>query len=163
MELWGPILTLVGGLTVGFGGAWYAFRGKKVEAAVEEVKVEASATSAFLDGQQAFQTYVNGVVAEETRLAVADLQKQVTQLSADLEKVRLESREMNKAIRSRETQLWLWNIRNRPGPMPELPMPILEKLGIDHLTSPLGDVEDTIPIPLEPDPPAGPTQSGEPT
>ncbi|MFF2631949.1 hypothetical protein ACFVR6_03610 [Microbacterium sp. NPDC058021] len=148
MELWGQIFTGLVALIIGFGTAWAAFRGKKVDAATKETEVEAAATSAFLDGQKAFQEYVNGVVADETKAAVADLQQQVTDLRAELKKVKDESHEMNDAIRARETQLWLWNFRNRSGPMPELPLPVLKRLGLTHL-SPLGDVEDTQPVPEE--------------
>lgn len=143
--VWASVITGLGGSAVAFAAAWWMFRGKKVEQQTEESKIEATATNAFLDGQKAFQEYVNGVVAERVKAAVSDLQQQVTDLEAAMTAMRLESHEMNDAIRARETQLWLWNIRNRPGPMPELPTPILTKLGIGHL-SPLGDLEDTTPV-----------------
>jgi len=148
MEIWGQIATALGAAAASFGVAWWAFKGKKVEQETEETRVEASATDAFLKGQATFQEYVDTVVEKRVSAANAELQKQVSALQTEMAAMRRESHEMNDAIRARETQLWLWNIRNRPGPMPELPMPILAKLGISHL-SPLGDIEDTEPIPKE--------------
>ncbi|MBT2484846.1 MULTISPECIES: hypothetical protein [unclassified Microbacterium] len=128
-------LTVLGSISVGLGGAWLLFRGKKVEAETEETKTESAATTAFLNGQVEFQEFVEGVVQQRVTAAVADLQTQVTDLAAKLAVVQQESHEMNDAIRSRETRLWLWNnIEKRLGPMPELPLPILRRLGIGHLT-----------------------------
>lgn len=126
-----------------FGGAWLLFRGKRAEIDTEESKAEAAAADAFLKGQTSFQAYVDGVVEKRVKEAVAELQAEVTLLSGQMADMRRESHEMNDAIRARETQLWLWNIRERPGPMPQLPQPILARLGITHLSS---DLEDTEPI-----------------
>src|SRR5690606_4847786 len=101
----------------------------------EETKAEKAATAAFLDGQAAFQEYVEGVVNQRVATAVAGLQAQLDELTEKLTGVQRESHEMNDAIRSRETQLWLWGIHGRSGPMPELPAPIRQKLGIGHLSS----------------------------
>jgi len=152
MEWVGPVVTGVGGIVAGIVGGYFLVRKTRVEAKTKETEVEATATSAFLEGQKAFQAYVNGVVVERVEAAVADLQRQVTELEAEMAGMRKESHEMNDAIRARETQLWLWNIRNRPGPMPELPEPILHKLGITHLSS-FGDLEDTQPTRPMPEPP----------
>lgn len=131
----GTIIASLFSAAATFGGAWLLFRGKKVDAGTEETKVEASATDAFLQGQRAFQEYVDDVVDERVAAAIAGLQAQVTELTASMAEMRRESHEMNDAIRARETQLWLWNIRNRPGPMPELAEAILKKLGITHLSA----------------------------
>lgn len=147
--IWTAVLTAVGGAGAAWIGAYFLFRGKKVEQETEETKAEATATSAFLEGQTAFQAYVNGVVTESVRAKTADFERQLEELRAQLKLVREESHEMNDAIRSRETQLWLWNIHNsRSGPMPELPLPILKRLGITHLSS-MGDVEEPQPVPEE--------------
>lgn len=62
----------------------------------------------------------------------AEVERKVAPIRAELEKVRGESHEMNDAVRARETQLWLWNQRGRPGDLPALPVPILERLGLAH-------------------------------
>jgi uncharacterized coiled-coil protein SlyX len=131
----GTAITALASLIAGGIGAFFLFRGKKVDQETEETKAEKAATAAFLDGQAAFQEYVEGVVNQRVSTAVAGLQAQLDELTEKLSGVQREAHEMNDAIRSRETQLWLWNIRNRTGPMPELPAPILKRLGIGHLTS----------------------------
>lgn len=138
-------VTTLGSIVVGLGGGWLLFRGKRVEQETEETKVEASATDAFLKGQTAFQEYVDRVVQARVDAAVKDFERQLAEMREQWQTVRDESHEMNNAIRARETQLWLWNIRERPGPMPALPHPILARLGITHL-SPGNDLEDTEPI-----------------
>lgn len=144
MEWLTPILSGLGASAATIVGAYFVFRGKRVEQEVAEAEVEATAADAFLKGQTAFQAYVDGVVEKGVTAAVADLKQQLADMERTVGTMRTESHEMNDAIRSRETQLWLWNIRNRPGPMPELPEPILNRLGIRHLSS-LGDIEDTQP------------------
>ena len=139
-------ITAISGLGAGVIGSWFLFRGKKVEQETEETKAEASAADAFLKGQQAFQSYVDGIVQARVTAAVADLQLELGQVRAEMATMRRESHEMNDAIRARETQLWLWNIRSRPGPMPELPAALLDRLGIGHLST-YGDLHDTQPLP----------------
>lgn len=131
----GTGLTVLGSVLTGVVGAWFLFRGKKVESETAETQAQAAATAAFLEGQVEFQEYVEGVVALRVDKAVAGLQAQLTELAAKLAGVQGEFHEMTDAIRSRETRLWLWNIQNRNGPMPELPMPVLEKLNIGHLAA----------------------------
>lgn len=133
MEWVTPILSGLGASAATVVGAYLVFRGKRVEQETAETEVEANAADAFLKGQAAFQAYVDGVVDQRVTAAVAGMQKRLEEMATDLRRLSDESHEMNDAIRSRETQLWLWNIRNRPGPMPELPEPILERLGITHL------------------------------
>jgi phage shock protein A len=145
MEWIGQVVTGLGSAVAGFAGAFFLFRGKKAELQSEETKVEATATDAFLKGQQAFSEFLERTVTERVAAAVATLQSEVTELQGEVAAMRKESHEMNDAIRARETQLWLWNIRNRPGPMPALPAPILARLGISHLSSDAVD-EDTQPI-----------------
>lgn len=137
MEWLGTVIASLCSAAAGIGGAWLLFRGKKAELVTEETRLEASATDAFLKGQLAFQEYVDGVVDERVAAAVAGLQSQLAALEARLTTVQAESHEMNDAIRHRETQLWLWNIRARSGPMPELPEPILRRLGLIHLITPV--------------------------
>jgi hypothetical protein len=142
--IWTGIITGLGGAVAAFIGAWFLFRGKRVDQEIEETKVEASATDAFLKGQTAFQGYVDSVVEKRVLAAVAGMQAELAELQQSMSDMRRESHEMNDAIRARETQLWLWNIRNRPGPMPTLPLPILVRLGITHLSAE-PDLEDTEP------------------
>lgn len=141
----GQIVTAAGSMVAGAIASFFLFRGKRVEQETEESKAEAAATTAFLNGQVEFQEFVERVVAQRVEVAVAGLQAQVTDLATKLAGVQAESLEMQDAIKARETQLWLWNIRKRQGPMPELPMPILESLGIGHLTA-LADIDTSGPI-----------------
>jgi len=62
-----------------------------------------------------------------------EVERQVAPIRAELEKVKSESHEMNVAVRARETQLWLWDQRGRPGQLPKLPDPILHRLGLGYL------------------------------
>ncbi|WP_413354012.1 hypothetical protein [Microbacterium sp. 1P06AB] len=142
---WDTIITAAGALLAGVLGSYFLFRGKRVEQEIAEGEVEASAADAFLKGQASFQQYVDGVVDQRVNAAVAELREQLEEMKRTLQGVRDESHEMNVAIRARETQLWLWNLRNRPGPMPELPEPILGRLGIGHLRADVLD-EDTEPL-----------------
>lgn len=130
---WGALLTTIGVGVSAFIGAWFVFRGKKVDKQIKEVEVEASAEVAFLNGQVTFQKYVDETVERQVKAATAEVQRRLTEVELRLESVQQESHEMNDAVRSRETQLWLWNIRGRAGEMPGLPEPILVRLGIIHL------------------------------
>lgn len=130
---WGPILAAACAAGATLAGSYFLFRGKKVDKQTKEIEVEASAEDAFLKGQVAFQKYVDDVVGREVSAAVADLQKRLSDMEVRLTAVSQESHEMNNAVRSRETELWLWNIHGRAGEIPELPMPILTRLGISHL------------------------------
>lgn len=62
-----------------------------------------------------------------------EVERQVAPIRDELEKVKNESHEMNVAVRARETQLWLWDQRGRPGQLPKLPDPILHRLGLGYL------------------------------
>lgn len=130
---WGPVVAAACAAIGTLAGSYFLFRGKKVDKQTKEVEVEATAEDAFLKGQAAFQKYVDDVVDRQVSAAVADFQRRLTEMETRLESVQQESHEMNDAVRSRETQLWLWNIHGRAGEMPELPMPIMTKLGIIHL------------------------------
>lgn len=153
MDWLGIVVSSLGGAVAAMFGAWLLFRGRKVDQAIaertaesEDAKTETTATSEFLKGQQAFQSYVDSIVEKRVDEAVAELKEQVNSLRADMKTMRTESKELVAAVQSRETQLWMWNIRGRIGPMPEFPPPILEKLNITHLAG-LGDIEDTQPSP----------------
>lgn len=152
MEWLAPVLSGLGGSAATMFGAWLLFRGRRVDqeiaatdAEVETKKVETTAAAEFLKGQQAFQTYIDELLEKRVDDAVDELRTKVAELQGVVETMQAESHELHVAVRSRETQLWLWNIRGRSGPMPEFPAPILEKLNLTHLTG-LGDVEDTLPI-----------------
>lgn len=133
-ELIQTVLTVIGTSGATAFGAWLLFRGKRVDQEVEETKVEATATTAFLEGQLAFQEYVDKVVEKRVEAELTDVRAQMAGFATELADVKRESHEMNDAIRSRETQLWLWdNHYGRQGPIPALPEPILKRLGIGHL------------------------------
>lgn len=169
MEWLGTALTALGSMIAGLGAAWFLFRGRKVDqsiaetgAEVETKKVETTAAAEFLKGQQAFQSYIDELLDKrvdealaEAKQRDADLRAEMGAMRAEMGAMRTESKELHAAVRSRETQLWLWNIRGRIGPMPEFPAPILEKLHITHLSglSGLGDIEDTQPARPTPDEP----------
>lgn len=135
MEWLGTVITALCSLLAGLGGAWLLFRGKKVDAHTEETKVSASATDAFLQGQRAFQEYVDDVVDERVAAAVEGLKEQIAALEQRLTTVQTESHEMNDAVRHQQTQAWLWDLRGRQGPLPMMPEPILHRLGLIHLIS----------------------------
>lgn len=65
--------------------------------------------------------------------------KAVAPLKAEIAKLREEQEQVHAAVRVREQSLWLWNFRNRVGPIPELPRETLEKLNLGHLR--FGDQE----------------------
>lgn len=129
----GTIIASLFSAAATFGGAWLLFRGKKVDQSTEETKVEASATDAFLQGQRAFQEYVDDVVDERVAVAVKGLKEQLAALEERLTTVQSESHEMNDAVRHQQTQAWLWDLRGREGPLPMMPEPILRRLGLVHL------------------------------
>lgn len=68
-----------------------------------------------------------------------EVDKAVAPLLARIQVLEGEQYEVHEAVRTRETRLWLWDLRDRPGPVPELPVPILTKLGLSHLSFNGGD------------------------
>lgn len=62
-----------------------------------------------------------------------EVERQVAPIRAELALVKQESTEFHAAVRTRETQLWLWDQRGRQGALPMLPGPILERLSLVHL------------------------------
>lgn len=75
------------------------------------------------------------------------VEERVAPIREELKGVKAESHEMHDAVRTRETQLWLWDQRGRQGTLPALPSPILTKLGLVHLVAtPIDPIEDTEPI-----------------
>lgn len=62
-----------------------------------------------------------------------EVERQVAPIRAELALVKQESTEFHAAVRTRETQLWLWDQRGRQGALPMLPGPILERLSLAHL------------------------------
>lgn len=155
----GAILTAVASLALGALSAWFVFRGvlrqaraaehvAEVNADATAASAEADATTAFLAGQKQFQEFTEKLVRDRVAEAVAPFEKRLTELTAELGRISRETDEMHDAVRAYATQLWLWNLRGQPGDMPELPRPILVKLGVAHLSSEPPDVdEDTMPIP----------------
>lgn len=74
-----------------------------------------------------------------------EVERQVAPIRQQLETVKNESHEMNDAVRARETQLWLWDQKGRPGALPPLPTPILNRLGLGHIAE--GWQTDPTPVP----------------
>lgn len=78
----------------------------------------------------------------------AEVERQTAQMRREMQQVKDESHQMNDVIRTRETQLWMWNHRGRPGDLPALPAQILTRLGLSHLI-PDDSLEDTEPLSKE--------------
>lgn len=154
----GILTALVAG-ALGIVSTWLVFRGtSRTARATERVAevaadstvaaAEADATTAFLAGQKQFQEFTENLVRERVAEAVAPLERRLSDLKDEFTRLSRETDEMHDAVRAYATQLWLWNLRGRPGDMPELPRPILVKLNVAHLSSAPADIdEDTIPLP----------------
>lgn len=100
---------------------WLRFRRK------DKVEVEAqrqAALSERFDDASDLAKYIDARVEEK-----------VAPIRAQMETLKTESHEMHDAVRARETQLWLWDQRGRAGDLPMLPRPILQRLGLIHLTA----------------------------
>lgn len=140
---WSGIIVAALGLLAGGTGGWFLFRGKKVDAEVQVEATEAASTTAFLQGQQAFQEYTNKLVAESVEAAVKPMREQLAEMQKKLETVSDESHEMKQAMKAQATQLWLWDIRGRTGPLPMYPPAILQRLELGYMV-PHDDLDDTI-------------------
>lgn len=115
-----PVLTLAG---VVFSVVWTA-RSRRPEQRVAESTATETALAARFDDASQLAQYIR-----------EEVERQVAPIRVELQQVKTESHEMNDAVRARETQLWLWDQRGRPGELPPLPAPILERLGLGHLAS----------------------------
>ena len=122
VSLAGAILTLCGTVVV----AIFGFRGKKVEVNATEKQNTESAIGARWDDASELATKMRAYIEEE-------VEKQVAPIRQRLADVEAESHELAVAVRSREAQLWMWDIQGRAGHMPLLPATIYAKLGIGHL------------------------------
>jgi hypothetical protein len=88
----------------------------------------------------------------DNRTDIADRFDDASQLAqyirAEVERqvapIKTEIHELTNAVRARETQLWLWDMRGRVDDMPMLPAPILHRLGLGQLFG--LPIEDTQPI-----------------
>lgn len=121
--LGGGVLTLLGVIAT----AWYGFRGKKREVTVSADHNRTTAIADRWDDASELATKMREYIE-------AEVEKQVAPIRSELARVKNESHEMHDAVRARETQLWLWDQRGRPGDLPALPAPILIRLGLGHLT-----------------------------
>lgn len=102
-----------------FALGWFRFRRKdRVEV---EAQRQASLSERFDDA------------SELAKYIREEVERQVAPIRAELKTVKEESTEFHAAVRTRETQLWLWDQRGRQGALPMLPGPILERLGLGHL------------------------------
>lgn len=113
--------------------AWLGLRGKRGENDVAEGVAQQAALNARFDDASQIAKYIDERVEQK-----------VKPIRDELQLVKAESSEMHHAVRSRETQLWLWDLRGRAGELPMLPAPILERLGLGYLLGP--PLEDTEPI-----------------
>lgn len=124
-------LQIIGPL-FGFAGiaasAWFGFRGKKREVVSQETIAQRTAIAERWDDASELAKYIREQIEQE-------VERQVAPIRAELDRVKNESHEMHDAVRARETQLWLWDQRGRPGDLPMLPAPILTRLGLGYLAA----------------------------
>ncbi|MEV8176091.1 hypothetical protein [Microbacterium sp. NPDC079176] len=129
------VIALLSGVILALIAFW-RFR-RKDRADAQQVE-EGTISGRFKDAD-ALMRYIDERVEERT----AHLSAELAQVRLDLRTVGKESHEMHDAVRARETQLWLWNHRGRPGDLPMLPEPILRRLGLGHM---VGDDWPTQPL-----------------
>lgn len=126
--------TTLGVLIASVVGSYYVFRGKRGETQVQATQVQAESAAKFLDGQMEFQKYVDEAVRVRVDEATAELRTEVEGLAMKLAEVKSEYHHMNDVIRSRETELWVWNyMHDRKGDMPKLPDVVMHRLSLGHL------------------------------
>jgi hypothetical protein len=115
-----------------------SFRGKRGETDVAAAAQATTEISTRFDDASELSKYIREEIAREVERQVAPMREKV-------ELMQRESHEMNDAVRARETQLYLWNYRGRPGDLPMLPVPILHRLGLGHMVPDelLGDTIQT--------------------
>lgn len=114
MEPW--IVTLILGVLGGGGIAGV------VTAWATRKKDKSAEIAARLDDASELAQYIR-----------AEIEKAVAPLRGQIEALEKAQHELHDAVRTRETQLWLWDLRGRAGVMPMLPAPILRRLGLGHL------------------------------
>lgn len=117
------LLVLVGSLAGSFF-LWLGTRGKtRAEAVTAKVAAEQADLAARFDDASELARYIDDRV-----------EAKVAPIRQELARVKKEADEFAGAVRTRETQLWLWDQRGRAGALPMLPGPILITLGLGHLT-----------------------------
>lgn len=119
------VIALLSGVILALIAFW-RFR-RKDRADAQQVE-EGTISGRFKDAD-ALMRYIDERVEERT----AALATELADMKSKLKTVGQESHEMHDAVRSRETQLWLWDQRGRPGSLPMLPDPILHRLGLGYL------------------------------
>lgn len=141
MEWWQAV-GAVAGPVLGLAGVCYAaylgFRGKRGDTRVAESSAKDAAISSRWDDASELSQYIRTEIEKE-------VERQVAPIRSELDKVRRESHEMHDAVRARETQLWLWDQKGRPGQLPKLPDPILHRLGLGYLADDEWHTEPPIP------------------
>jgi len=120
LQISGPVLVFLGvALTV-----WGSIRMKRGDNRLAAQAASQTDIAARFDDASQLAQYIRD-----------EVERQVQPIRDEMQRVKAESHEMHDAVRARETQLWMWNIQGRSGQMPELPNPILTKLGIAHLSA----------------------------
>lgn len=114
--------------------AWIRFRRKD---RADAVGVEEGTISARFKDADALMRYIDDRVEERTK----ELSQKLTDMSTALDTVKRESHEIHDAVRTHFYQLWIWDQKGRPGPLPMLPPAILTRLGI---ADPLEDTHPTL-------------------
>lgn len=116
----GPVLALVGLVLTTVASV----RMKRGDHRIAEAAATQADIAARFDDASQLAQYIR-----------AEVDRAVQPIRDEMQRVKRESHDMHDAVRSRETELWMWNIQGRAGQMPELPRPILSKLGILHLSA----------------------------
>lgn len=114
--------------------AWVRFRRKD---RADAVGVEEGTISARFKDADALMRYIDDRVEERTK----ELSRKLTEMSTALDTVKRESHEIHDAVRTHFYQLWIWDQKGRPGPLPMLPPTILTRLGI---ADPLEDTHPSL-------------------
>jgi len=117
----GVIVALIGLATAAGGGLWVWLRSRKKDNVEAEAQRQVALSERFEDANELAK-----YIAEQ-------IEKAVKPIRDELEKLKKEQDETHEALRAFFTQLWLWDIRGRLGPIPPLPTPLLKKLGLAHL------------------------------
>lgn len=116
----------IGGPVFGFLGVAYAaymgLRGKRGETNVAAAAAKDAALAERFDDASQLAQYIRD-----------EVERQVAPIREEMQNVKRAHDEMHDAFRARETQLWLWDNRGRPGSFPLLPEPIMERLGLRDL------------------------------
>lgn len=125
LDQWWPLVFGGGGLA-SLLGVWLVHRAAQRRNSDAAKREREQTLAERFDDATDLARYIRDQIAVE-------VERQVAPIRAELERVKSESHEMHDAVRARETQLWMWDQRGRPGQLPMLPDPILHRLGLGYM------------------------------